>query len=148
MHIPNVKAGDLYKFCIEKDVNRVLKSDPYAFSSELRPETASVVCDESEFSWEDKEYFEEKAKVDFANSPVNIYEIHLGSFRCPKEKTEDGEQTFYNFREIVPRLTNYLLEMGYNYVEVMPVCEHPLDASWGYQITGYYSVTKRYCAAC
>ena len=144
VHIPNVKAGDLYKFCIEKDGNRVLKSDPYAFSSELRPETASVVCDESEFSWEDKEYFEEKAKVDFANSPVNIYEIHLGSFRCPKEKTEDGEQTFYNFREIVPRLTNYLLEMGYNYVEVMPVCEHPLDASWGYQITGYYYVTKRY----
>ena len=143
-YIPDVKPGELYKFCVEKSGRNVLKSDPYAVFSELRPGTASVVCEEKEFLWEDKEYFEKKAQVDFANSPVNIYEVHLGSFRCPKAKTEDGEQTFYNFRKIVPELTNYLLEMGYNYVELLPVCEHPLDDSWGYQTVGYYSVTARY----
>ena len=137
--IPDVGIGTVYKYVITKNGNTVMKSDPYAFSSELRPATGSVVWeDDPQFQWTDKAYFNYKASIDITNSPVNIYEVHLGSFR----QKEDG--SFMNFREIVPILTNYLLEMGYNYIELLPVCEHPLDASWGYQTTGYYSITPRY----
>ena len=136
--IPDLKAGTAYKFAVEKNNTTVLKSDPFAFYSELRPNNASLVYDLCPFDWTDGEYLKKKASVDFLNSPVNIYEVHLGSFKQGK----DG--SFLNFREIVPYLTNHALEMGYNYIELMPITEHPLDESWGYQTTGYYSVSSRY----
>ena len=136
--IKEAKSGDSYKYAINTGENVILKSDPYAFYSELRPETASIVWCGEDFKWTDKEYTETRKKIDFANSPVNIYEVHLGSFL----KKENGD--FYNFKEIAPIITNYALKMRYNYIELMPVCEHPLDDSWGYQTTGYYSVTSRY----
>ena len=134
----NAKAGQAYKFAVTKNGKTVLKSDPYAFYSQLRPETASVIYDRKPYPFTDGEYWEKKRNQNPFKSPINIYEVHLGSFR----QKEDG--SFLNFREIVPYLTNYALEMSYNYIELMPICEHPLDASWGYQTTGYYSVTSRY----
>ena len=116
----------------------VLKSDPFAFYSELRPNTASIIYHLPDFAWTDQEYWKTKRKDNILKQPVNIYEVHLGSFR----QKQDG--SFYNFREIAPYLTNYALEMSYNYIELLPICEHPLDASWGYQTTGYYSITSRY----
>ena len=136
--IEGVGHGDAYKFAIRHNGNTVLKSDPYAFYSELRPDTASVVWKHNDFPWTDEEYFEKKKNVVFQKSPVNIYEVHLASFK----QKEDG--SFYNYRELAPVLANYALQMGYNYVEILPLCEHPLDASWGYQTTGYYSITARY----
>lgn len=136
--VQNACVGDSYKYAIDTGNGVILKSDPYAFYSEVRPDTASIIADECDFNWTDQKYIDERKGIDFSNSPVNIYEIHLGSFL----KKENGD--FYNFREIAPVITNHALSMHYNYVELMPVSEHPLDASWGYQTTGYYSLTSRY----
>lgn len=136
--VPDVGIGSSYKFRITRGERSFLKSDPFAFYSQMRPDTASIVTGLVEYSWQDEEWIRSKEQKDLYKSPINIYEVHLGSFATK----ENGK--FYSYREIAPKLTNYLLEMGYNYVEFMPICEYPLDASWGYQTTGYYSVTSRY----
>ncbi len=135
--VEGIGKGDIYKYYIENNGYGFLKADPYAFKSQLRPNTASVVWDIKK-PVEDEEYNSFKENRNIYESPVNIYEVHLGSFM----QKEDGE--FYTYREIAPKLTNYLLQMGYNFVEFMPLSEYPLDASWGYQTTGYYSITGRY----
>lgn len=137
--IPGLKEGTKYKYYIvNKNSSRgVYKADPYATFSELRPNTASIVKDECKFRWSDKKWINKREKTDILKSPVNIYEMHLGSW-----KTKDGE--FLTYKELCDELPKYLIEMGYTHVEFMPLVEHPLDASWGYQGTGYYSVTSRY----
>ena len=137
--IPGISDGDKYKFDIELySGEHLLKADPFAFSSELRPGTASVVRDIS-YDWGDGAWIEEREKYDTFSSPMNIYEAHLGAWI-----REPGSEEFYNYREVADKLIPYVKEMGYTHLELLPVMEHPLDASWGYQVTGYYSPTSRY----
>ncbi|MGI6020537.1 MAG: 1,4-alpha-glucan branching protein GlgB [Lachnospiraceae bacterium] len=137
--IPGMKDGDCYKFEIETaSGQKLVKADPFAFGSELRPATASRVTDLS-YEWNDDEWMEKREKCDLLNLPMNIYEVHLGSWK--RHPREDG---FYSYRELADSLIPYVKEMGYTHIECLPLSEHPLDASWGYQVTGYYAATARY----
>ena len=137
VEIKKVKKGFLYKYQIETSWGeKILKSDPYAFYSELRPHTASIVNGKPKFRWGDKKWLNNR-EIGYAK-PINIYEVHLGSWK----KKEDG--TYYNYKEIAELLVKYMLEMNYTHIEIMPIIEYPFDGSWGYQGTGYYSVTSRY----
>ncbi|WP_027415687.1 1,4-alpha-glucan branching protein GlgB [Aneurinibacillus terranovensis] len=135
--IPHCKAGDLYKYEIHTEDGEVLlKSDPFAFYSEQRPNTASIVYQLGSYDWHDEEWH--ARTKDPYHKPMIIYEIHPGSWK----KKEDG--TFYTYRELADELVEYVVDMGYTHVELMPLAEYPYDRSWGYQATGYYSVTSRY----
>jgi len=136
----SAKEGDGYKFRIEaQNGNVFMKSDPYAFFSELRPDTASIIYDyNGNYKWTDDKWRHEAEARDDKKRPMNIYEVHFGSWK----KGCDGK--FLSYREIADRLVPYLVEMNYTHVEVMPLAEHPLDESWGYQVTGYFSPTSRY----
>ena len=137
IEIKKIKKGNLYKYQIETSWGeKILKSDPYAFYSELRPQTASIVNGNPKFRWADKRWLNSR-EIGYAK-PINIYEVHLGSWK----KKEDG--TYYNYKEIAELLVEYMLEMNYTHIEIMPISEYPFDGSWGYQGTGYYSVTSRY----
>lgn len=141
LFIPGVYKGAIYKYEIKfKGGLTGLKSDPYAYEWELRPANATVVSDISDFQWEDEDWITQRDKTSPLTRPISIYEMHLGSFKKPAE--EDKE--FYNYRELAPMVIEYVKEMNYTHVELMPVTEHPLDASWGYQVTGYYAPTSRY----
>lgn len=137
--VPKLEEGIKYKFAVVNECgnNTVYKADPYAFKSELRPNTASVLTKIKSFRWGDKRWLNKREKEGLDNKPMNIYELHLGSW-----KRKDGE--FMTYEEISEILVEYIKEMGYTHVEFMPINEHPLDASWGYQGVGYYSVTSRY----
>ncbi|MCX0393941.1 1,4-alpha-glucan branching protein GlgB [Clostridium perfringens] len=137
--VPKLEEGIKYKFAVANECgnNTVYKADPYAFKSELRPNTASVLTKIKSFRWGDKRWLNKREKEGLDNKPMNIYELHLGSW-----KRKDGE--FMTYEEISEVLVEYIKEMGYTHVEFMPINEHPLDASWGYQGVGYYSVTSRY----
>ena len=137
VEIKKIKKGNLYKYQIETSWGeKILKSDPYAFYSELRPQTASIVNGKPKFRWADKRWLNNR-EIGYAK-PINIYEVHLGSWK----KKEDG--TYYNYKEIAELLVEYMLEMNYTHIEIMPIIEYPFDGPWGYQGTGYYSVTSRY----
>lgn len=142
IQVEGLEKGDLYKYYVEgMDGKCRYKSDPFAFYSEMRPDTASVVWDELDgFSWRDKRYLSRRKKKQDVSQPMSVYEMHLGTWKMPKEE----EREFYNYREIADMLVPYLQKMGYTHVELMPVTEYPYDLSWGYQVTGYYSVTSRY----
>lgn len=137
--VPKLEEGIKYKFAVANECgnNTVYKADPYAFKSELRPNTASVLTKIKSFRWGDKRWLNKREKEGLDNKPMNIYELHLGSW-----KRKYGE--FMTYEEISEVLVEYIKEMGYTHVEFMPINEHPLDASWGYQGVGYYSVTSRY----
>lgn len=140
LFVPGLKAGAVYKYEIKaKGGLTFLKADPYGNAAELRPATASVVADLSGFTWTDQAWIDRRAKTDSRKEPMFIYEVHLGSWKKP----DDG-RAFYNYREIAPMLAEYVKSMGYTHIELMPVMEHPLDASWGYQVIGYYAPTARY----
>lgn len=140
LFIPGVKPLDLYKYEIKtKDLQVFLKSDPYANQSEVRPCNASVVTDLSKYQWKDSQWILKRNRLHAENKPLSIYEIHLGSWKKP----EDGRE-FYNYRELAKMLCAYVKDMGYTHVELLPVMEHPLDESWGYQVTGYYAPTSRF----
>lgn len=137
--IPGVEEGNIYKYEIRSSNGDVfLKADPYAFAAEIRPNTASKVADLS-YKWLDSDWMDKRKDVQSTNSPISIYEMHLGSWKRPT----DGRE-FYNYREIAELLVEYITEMEYTHVEFMPVMEHPFDPSWGYQVTGYYAPTSRY----
>ena len=148
--IPGVKKGAVYKYEIKfKNGDPALKADPYANYAELRPNTASVVWELNQFTWTDDEWMKKRATRDTKAEPMSIYEGHLGSWKRKElELDENGAaivgSEFYNYREIAVELAAYVKEMGYTHVELMPVMEHPLDASWGYQVTGYYAPTSRF----
>lgn len=137
--IPDLNNGVRYKYCIisQWGNNRFLKADPYAFYSEVRPNTASIVYDEEKFKWSDRKWMNKRKKTNFYKSPINIYELHLGSWMRDGEK----ELSYLQLAEILPK---YVSDMRYTHVEIMPLCEHPLDASWGYQGIGFYSMTSRF----
>ncbi|WP_461206829.1 1,4-alpha-glucan branching protein GlgB [Clostridium sp. DL1XJH146] len=130
-------AAYMYQIFSSEDIS-VLKADPYAFSSQLRPKNASVVKKIEGFIWTDLEWRKNKEQIDIINSPINIYEVHLGSWK------QHNDGSFFTYKETADELVQYVSEMGYTHIELMPIMEHPLDDSWGYQITGYYSVTARY----
>lgn len=136
--IPEIVAGEKYKYVIEtKDGKLNYKADPYAFQSEFRPHTASIVADNIKYKWNDRSWMMKRKRFNMYQSPINVYEVHLGSW---KRKDND----FMTYREIAEELPKYVANMGYTHVEILPIIEHPLDASWGYQGVGYYSVTSRY----
>ena len=142
--VPGAKLGDLYKFCIRTmDGREIYKADPYANWSEMRPGTASRVADITKFVWSDANWMEKRKQTDPKQQALAIYEVHPGSWRKhPASKADpDG---FYGYREFAHALAEYVKRMGYTHVELMGIAEHPLDASWGYQVTGYYAPTSRY----
>ena len=140
--IPDVKPGECYKFELKvKGGLTYLKADPYAFGQQLRPDTASIVRD-FQYTWKDGKWMKDREKRQQENSPVSVYEMYLGSFKRDKDTNE-----YLNYRELAPEIAKYAKEMGYTHVELMPVMEHPLDASWGYQVIGYYAPTARYGTA-
>ena len=133
-----LKEGDNYKYnVIGYDGVSRFKSDPYGTYSELRPNTASIVYEPSEYKWNDKNYLDEKNKKDLNREPINIYEVHLGSWK----RKSNGD--FYKFDELY-EMIDYAKDMGYTHIELMPITEHPLDMSWGYQAVGYYATTSRH----
>jgi len=137
--IPGLKDGDSYKYVFHSDQGGTcFRADPFAFYSEMRPQTASRIWELSGYQWGDGEFMDRRKKADHFRKPMSIYEVHLGSWR----RKPDGR--FYTYREIAQPLADHVLKMGFTHVELMPVCEHPFDGSWGYQVTGYYSVTSRY----
>ncbi len=137
--IPDVKPGECYKFELKvKGGLTYLKADPYAFGQQMRPESASVVRELS-YTWRDEKWMKERGKRQKGNVPVSVYELYLGSF-----KRNPDTNTYLNYRELAGEVVSYVKDMGYTHVELMPVMEHPLDASWGYQVIGYYAPTARY----
>ncbi len=143
LFVPDVKEGECYKYEIKaKGGLTYLKADPYAFGQQLRPDSASVVREIGSFKWEDGKWMKGRAARQSDGEPMNVYEIYLGSFAKP----DDGRE-YYNYRELAPMIIDYVKKMHYTHIELMPVMEHPLDASWGYQVIGYYAPTARYGTA-
>lgn len=140
LFIPELPPDSLYKFEIRnRDSGEVLvKTDPYARRFELRPNTAALTTADSTYDWRDATWMANRVQWDWLHAPLNIFEIHAGSWK----RHADGR--FYTYRELAQHLLPYVLEMGYTHIELMPISEHPLDESWGYQTTGYFAVTSRY----
>jgi len=150
--------GKYYKYAVTgKNGVTYLKSDPYAFSSETLKKTASIICDVSEYPWTDAAWMKHrlntvcpkqrgfKPKVNhFYSAPLNIYEVHLASWRTVDSKSNKDGEHYMNYRDIADKLAPYVSDMGYTHVELLPIMEHPFDGSWGYQVCGYYAPTARY----
>ena len=142
LFVPGIVEGTTYKYLIDgADGNLHYKCDPYGFSAEMRPGTASKVADLS-YNWKDTKWMEARAQQDTNKMPMSIYEVHLGSWkRHPHGEEETG---FYSYEDLAVELVKYVKEMGYTHVELMGIAEHPFDGSWGYQVTGYFAPTSRY----
>lgn len=138
LFVPGLQEGERYKFEIKTTHGELrIKADPYGTYHELRPKTASIVSSSDKFPWNDGAWLENRKRKANDSKPLNIYELHIGSWR-------QSHGNFLNYREIALQLSLYCKDMGYTHVELMPILEHPLDESWGYQVTGFYSVTSRY----
>jgi 1,4-alpha-glucan branching enzyme len=139
LFIPALGEGTLYKYEIKGQFDQmIVKADPHAYASELRPNTASVVWDIEKHRWADQAWMERRAQTHYIRAPMSIYEVHLGSWM----RTQDDR--FLTYRELAHKLVDYVKQMGYTHVELLPVMEHPLDASWGYQVIGYFAPTSRF----
>ena len=139
LFVPGIPEFGLYKYCIETPwFEKILKSDPYAYYAEVRPDNASRVYDIEGYEWHDREWLEKRAATDLTREPVNIYELHAGTWK----RNPDG--SFYTYTQIADELVPYMTEMRYTHVQLMPIMEYPFDGSWGYQTTGYFAPTARY----
>jgi 1,4-alpha-glucan branching enzyme len=139
LFIPDLEIGSLYKFEIRTPEGYVLvKADPYAFRFQVRPDTACVITGASDYQWADARWMQQRATRDWQREPMSVYEVHLGSWR------QHADGGFLNYRELADRLSDYVQEMGFTHVELLPITEHPLDASWGYQTTGYFAPSSRF----
>ncbi len=137
--IGSIKQFDNYKFCITAaDGRQLYKADPYAFHAETRPETASKFYDIEGYEWHDQKWLNARKARPAYESPMNIYEVHAGSWKM------HADENFLSYRQLADELTKYVKEMGYTHIELLPICEHPFDGSWGYQVTGYFAPTSRY----
>ena len=140
--VPDIGSGSVYKFHVESRDRRYVvdKADPYAFAAEIRPRTASRVWDLQDYSWLDSSWMANRAKNNSLNSPISIYEMHLGSWRRVPEEAN----RWLSYREMAPLLADYVHNAGFTHVEFLPIMEHPFDGSWGYQIIGYFAPTSRF----
>ncbi|NLK36565.1 MAG: 1,4-alpha-glucan branching protein GlgB [Epulopiscium sp.] len=139
--IPGLQPYDRYKFQIKDQNNNVVdKADPYGRFAQMRPETASLLFDSSGFQWQDEAWMEFRKKNDMYRQPMNIYEVHLGSWM----RDIEGQNEPFTYETAAEKLVQYVVEMGYTHIEFLPLSEHPFDGSWGYQVTGYYAPTSRY----
>lgn len=137
--VDGINQFDNYKFAVKTRDGRVLmKADPYAFHAETRPATASKIYETDGFCWNDKKWLSDRKSKPAYSSPMNIYEVHAGSWK----QHPDG--SFYSYRELADELSDYVSDMGYTHVEFLPLSEYPYDGSWGYQVTGYFAPTSRY----
>lgn len=138
--VPGISVGELYKFEIRnRDHGSIhIKSDPYGKQFELRPMTAALVASNERYFWKDAEWIEARAKTEWMHQPMSIYEVHLGSWR------RDEHGGFLNYREMAHQLVDYVKQVGFTHIELLPITEHPLDASWGYQTLGYFAPTSRF----
>ena len=142
LFIPDLGPDNLYRFEIRNRHSGevLLKSDPYGQRFEMRPGNASIVCPRSGYSWGDGVWMGKRPSADWQHSPMSVYEVHLGSW----QRGYEGE--FLNYRELARQMVEYVKEMGFSHVELLPVTEHPFDQSWGYQVTGYFAPTSRFGA--
>ncbi len=140
LFIPDLQEGCFYKFeILNRDSNQILvKTDPYGQQFEFRPNTSSVVTREDSYTWQDQTWIKERVKHDWLHEPMSIYEVHIGSWK------RDNLGNFLNYRELAVQLVDYVKQMGFTHIELLPITEHPLDASWGYQTTGYFAPTSRH----
>ncbi|MCG6981105.1 MAG: 1,4-alpha-glucan branching protein GlgB [Deltaproteobacteria bacterium] len=141
LFIPDIGVGEVYKYEVkDRSGNIFEKSDPYGFQFEVRPNTGSIVADMNKHEWSDQEWMEKRRNTDPLRQPISVYEVHLGSWmRVP----EEGNR-FLTYRELAHQLVDYVKEMGFTHIQLLPVAEHPFDASWGYQVLGYYAPTSRF----
>jgi 1,4-alpha-glucan branching enzyme len=141
LFIPGLRTGELYKYEIKSAAGDLrIKTDPYAFAAELRPGTASIVWDVDKYTWNDEQWMDERRNRNLFSSPMSIYEVHVGSWlRFP-----DQGNRWATYREMAIPLVEHMKKHGFTHVELMPIMEHPFDASWGYQVTGYYAPTSRF----
>jgi len=145
--IPGLKEGDTYKFSINSNVDGQYKRkiDPYAFRSERRPKNACVVHDINKYKWNDNDWMESRTEKGFKTKPINIYEMHPGSWKKKYDNPDfPNDRGYMNYGQIAVEVVEYVKKMGYTHIELMPVLEHPLDISWGYQVTHYFAPTSRY----
>ncbi len=147
--VPNVQVGALYKYAIYSRHNNysVDKTDPYGFAAELRPQTASIVTNIHQHTWQDSAWMLQREKRQEVSAPVSIYEVHLGSWRHVPERHQEGateEDSYMTYRELAVALAEYVKDLGFTHIELMPITEYPYDGSWGYQVTGYYAPTSRF----
>ena len=141
LFIPGLAVGELYKFEIRsQDMSIHEKLDPIHFEAEVRPKTASIVTELDGFEWHDKAWMQERDSATLYHSPMSIYEVHPGSWK----RDPNAPERFLTYRELADTLIPYVKEMGFTHIEFMPIMEHPLDESWGYQITGYFAPTSRF----
>ncbi len=140
--IPEIRSGALYKYRVYSRYNAFVadKADPYGFAAETRPQTASMVFDLAGYEWGDGEWMASRGGRNALDAPISVYELHLGSWR---RVPEEGER-WLTYREAAEQLADYVAHMGFTHVELMPVCEHPFDGSWGYQTVGYFAPTSRF----
>ncbi|MBF0094763.1 MAG: 1,4-alpha-glucan branching protein GlgB [Alphaproteobacteria bacterium] len=140
LFIPDLEPGHVYKYEIRNRHSGevLMKADPYGQQHELRPRTASIVPARSAYRWGDGSWMERRTGADWLHAPMSVYEVHLGSWQ------RDSEGGFLDYREVAHRLADYVIYMGFSYVELMPVAEHPFDPSWGYQVTGFFAPTSRF----
>ena len=142
--IPKLQEGELYKYLIyTKDGRELYKADPYGNWMEKRPGTASRIADIERFKWSDTTWMKKRLEYSPKTQPLSIYEVHPGSW-MKHPYSDENPDGFYSYKQFAERLASYVKEMGYTHVELMGIAEHPLDASWGYQVTGYYAPTSRY----
>jgi 1,4-alpha-glucan branching enzyme len=139
LFLPEIDVGSLYKFeILTKAGDVLLKTDPYGNQFQVRPDNACVVTADSEYQWQDLEWLTARQKTNWLHTPVSIYEVHLGSWQ------QDDNGNFLNYRELAHRLADHVENLGFTHIELLPITEHPLDASWGYQTTGYFAPTSRF----
>ncbi|MHC4876963.1 MAG: 1,4-alpha-glucan branching protein GlgB [Planctomycetota bacterium] len=138
--LPEMVCGEAYKYSLRTPSGEVIdKADPYAFRTELRPDTASIVCDLSGFDWRDGDWLTGRRDGNWLQQPISIYEVHLGSWRRPG----DG-RTWFSYQELADQLIEYCSALGYTHIQLLPITEHPFDGSWGYQVTAYFAPTSRF----
>lgn len=147
--VPDLRSSILYKFAIHSRFNNytVDKIDPYAFACQLRPDTASLVAEVEDFHWHDEQWMQQRQEKQTLQSPLSIYEVHLGSWRHVPERHQEGaeeEDRFMTYRELAPALASHVKALGFTHIELMPITEYPFDGSWGYQVTGFFAPTSRF----
>lgn len=145
--VGGIQHGDAYKFGIQTaDGRRLEKADPFAFYAECPPKTASIVYELEGYRWNDDDWIKKRSQTDWLREPISIYELHLASWRRPSDQRRAAGENYLGYRELARQLGEYVQEMGYTHVQLMPTCEFPFDGSWGYQTTGYYAATSRFGA--